>query len=633
MRSWRPKAKKHAGDPGVVLPRRLSNTEYDLSIRDLTGIDIQPTKTFPADPAAGEGFDNTGEALSMSPSLLKKYLSAAQEVSHHLVLKPGGITFAPFPVTSYNERKKLTEQAIIDFYEKHNVEILDYLTAAWRYRYRGDSERHLTIEAWAKRSGLSERYLALVWKTLGEAESGSGYLKTVGELWNAIPAPSENDQPPEPLRKLHRFLEFCRRTLCHREESLIRSNAGNWPISHLDFRAKTAAVRDQFDPGNLKNRFSLRFDRLRMPRPNDKTENVTLSLRFDPVKGSSENFVVMHRPIFSKSGDPPRNAEEAKRHEVVTLRSVLEQHAPEMAKRLAFGRHPEGHEIDADSFVVQAPALVEIPLDRKVLSQVDGMHLLMECELDPKHSPEGVVYLQYASNKRLEEPYAADVELLIHADSKQAKQMATSAETICFAFPNRFAYVNDKRGLAAGFHLVEGFFRDDQPLMEKVLDDQERQKLNQLWEELDFVTSHAETLLRGFVWFERSERHVLHDERFDFLRAEDPELVTKSMLDRFEKAYLEKMGVKLVGDSLKPEKPDAKSEMIQGFFEQIRRGLKRRTELMQTAEELAWRDMEQFAERAYRRPLRAEDKQSLKVALITNCAGRARMWKLRSAAC
>ncbi|MBP85380.1 MAG: hypothetical protein CMJ64_01475 [Planctomycetaceae bacterium] len=42
-------AQKHAGDPGVVLPRRLSNTEYDLSIRELTGVDIRPTKDFPAD--------------------------------------------------------------------------------------------------------------------------------------------------------------------------------------------------------------------------------------------------------------------------------------------------------------------------------------------------------------------------------------------------------------------------------------------------------------------------------------------------------------------------------------------------------------------------------------------------------
>ena len=85
-------AKKHAGDPGVVLPRRLSNTEYELSIRDLTGVTIRATAEFPAEirPAARRIFGNrsTGEALGMTPNLLNKYLGAAQLVSEHLVLMP-----------------------------------------------------------------------------------------------------------------------------------------------------------------------------------------------------------------------------------------------------------------------------------------------------------------------------------------------------------------------------------------------------------------------------------------------------------------------------------------------------------------------------------------------------------------
>ena len=64
-------ALQNAGDPGVVLPRRLSNAEYDYSIRDLTGVDIRPTKTCPVDPANEAVFDNTGESFTMSPALLK----------------------------------------------------------------------------------------------------------------------------------------------------------------------------------------------------------------------------------------------------------------------------------------------------------------------------------------------------------------------------------------------------------------------------------------------------------------------------------------------------------------------------------------------------------------------------------
>ena len=66
-------AQKNAGDPGPVPAHRLSNAEYDYTIRDLTGQDLRPTKEFPVDPANQEGFDNSGESLTLSPALMKKY--------------------------------------------------------------------------------------------------------------------------------------------------------------------------------------------------------------------------------------------------------------------------------------------------------------------------------------------------------------------------------------------------------------------------------------------------------------------------------------------------------------------------------------------------------------------------------
>jgi hypothetical protein len=83
-----------AGDPGRVVMRRLTNTEFDHTIRDLTGIDLRPTREFPADSAAGEGFTNTGESMVMSPALLDKYLDAAQEIASHIVLLPDGLRFS-----------------------------------------------------------------------------------------------------------------------------------------------------------------------------------------------------------------------------------------------------------------------------------------------------------------------------------------------------------------------------------------------------------------------------------------------------------------------------------------------------------------------------------------------------------
>ena len=73
-------ARKLAGDPGVVLPRRLSNAEYNYTIRDLTGVDIRPADAFPVDPASGEGFSNTGEALSMSLRYCKQLRTPFSEI-------------------------------------------------------------------------------------------------------------------------------------------------------------------------------------------------------------------------------------------------------------------------------------------------------------------------------------------------------------------------------------------------------------------------------------------------------------------------------------------------------------------------------------------------------------------------
>src|SRR3954471_23478660 len=70
--TWQNEARLHDGDPGVVLARRLSNSEYNYTIRDLTGVDIKPAKEFPVDPANQAGFDNSGESLAMSPALLNK---------------------------------------------------------------------------------------------------------------------------------------------------------------------------------------------------------------------------------------------------------------------------------------------------------------------------------------------------------------------------------------------------------------------------------------------------------------------------------------------------------------------------------------------------------------------------------
>lgn len=611
-------ARKNAGDPGVIHPRRLSNTEFDAAVQDLTGIDIRPTKDFPVDPAGGEGFDNTGEALRMSPSLLRKTLQATQHAASHLVLKPTGIAFAPFPVTSNNERRKLTELAIIDFYKRHDVNIDRYLEAAWRFKHRDAGQRDLSPVDWAMRRRLSPRYFGLVWQTLEHARKADGVLKPLGELWSGLAAPRDDHEVPAEVRGLFDLVASYRKMLGNRDPDLIKSNAGNWPIQHLDYRAKVAVARDRFDGSSLQSRTLVRFDRVRK-QDSGKSLTLRIDLGFD---GAADSYVILKRPVFSKNGEPPRNAEEEEKHAAVSLKSFLEKHAPEVATQLAFGVHPQGGQIDADSLVVKAPAKIEIPLPPAAIADLDDKHLLIACELDSQQSREGCALIrwmnQIANQERdLKESDWRGREFLMHGDSLLAKAMAESTESFCRCFPNRFFYVDNDRGLEAGFHLVEGFFRDDRPLVEKVLSEAEQAELDQLWSDLHFVTASSESLIRGFVWFERSERHVLQDQRFDFLRAEDPLLVEDELLARFERVYLDKMNIKLKADSLEPEDSQnaqtrERYQMIHGFFEQIRGGLKRQRETVAIAEKIGWRQIEQLAAKAYSRELRSDEIDSLR---------------------
>ena len=605
-------ARKHAGDPGVVLPRRLSTIEYDLSIRDITGVALRATADFPIDPAGGEGFNNTGESLGITPNLLNKYLDASQFVSEHLVLKPNGITFAPFPVSSYNERKKLTEQAIIDFYRRHEVRIDAYLEAAWRYQHRNEVDRGVSLDAWATKHKLSGRYLTLVAETLDEAKTGTGYLKQLGDKWHSLPAPKTAGDIPQELKELQRYVSFLQTQVCQREPRLIHADAGCWVIGHLDLRAKAAFSRDKFDPSNLKSRQIVRFGRLETKKGEKPSETV-LYLRIDPAfEGLSPGTIVVRQAVFTKSETIAQNKKEIEAQGLESLRAVLERDAPEVARRLGFGKHPGGRALDADAFAVQAPGMLEIPLSPAALAALQGKQLLLECELEGDLSTKSAFHLLPATGKRPESILGTGVALVVRPESQLAKDMAASGERFCRAFPNRFFFVDPNRNLTAGFHLVEGIFRDDQPLVRKVLTDSERIELDRLWKELDFVTQRTETLLRGFVWFERAERHVIQDKRFDYLSSDDPLLIEEALLSKFERMYLEKLGVKLVEGELKPEKANPQFDLIHGFFQEVRQGLAEYQQTLQRVEAIALSDLERLAQRAYGRPLRPDEIEALR---------------------
>jgi mono/diheme cytochrome c family protein len=185
-------ARSRSGDPGHVPLRRLSNAEYDYTVRDLTGVDLRPAREFPADGAAGEGFTNAAEALSdISPALFTKYLNAAKDIADHAVLLPDGFRFS-----KSKTRRDWTDEGtakLRTFYAAHappdgKVAVQPYLLALVRHRAALAAGETAAVAAKEK---LNPKYLAALWASLGVKPAG----EPLGRIHQRLTTATEKDVP------------------------------------------------------------------------------------------------------------------------------------------------------------------------------------------------------------------------------------------------------------------------------------------------------------------------------------------------------------------------------------------------------------------------------------------------------
>ena len=71
-------------DPGTKILHRLNRTEYANAVRDLLDLTIDPTRLLPPDDSS-RGFDNVAGSLTISPTLLEAYSSAATRIARMAV--------------------------------------------------------------------------------------------------------------------------------------------------------------------------------------------------------------------------------------------------------------------------------------------------------------------------------------------------------------------------------------------------------------------------------------------------------------------------------------------------------------------------------------------------------------------
>lgn len=496
-------ARKTAGDPGPVLTRRLSNSEYNNSIRDLTGVDIQPAREFPVDPANMEGFDNSGESLVMSPGLFNKYLQAARQVSEHMVLKPEGFDFAPYPMLVSTDRDRYSIQRILDFYARQPIDYAAYFEAAWRYRYRAAlGKPAATLADIAAEATISAKYLALVWKILREpTELGKpevGPVATLQAMWRTLPTPAE------------------KRPAVVRARSAEMRNFTMRIRSHTSMQFAAPVVRG-LPPGS-------------QPLLNWKLRQFNL-----------------HR----RESDPS---------------ALRNDNEPEAA----------------------TPNIPRYP----------GLHQ----EAGPRW------------NALMARARVGDEDLIV--PTPQRSRYEASFARFASVFPDAF-YVSERgryfpddsddkgRFLSAGYHNVMGFWRDDVPLMELILDAKGQKELNGLWDEFDFIADHTARTWDQF-FFNQSGAVDNGDPEAGRPRPLDKAVDDPAVIFEIRDAYLAKASV------ADPRNDPMARTAIEYHFQWINDTLRRVQRMRISAESSHVEALIRFAARAYRRPLTTAEQQGFR---------------------
>lgn len=120
-RVLRETAKEMGPYAGTVTARRLNRLEYDNTIRDLLGLKMKFSQTFPSDGGGGEGFDNNGETLFLPVILMERYLDAAEAIVDESILVPEtrrkftGADFEPSPLAPSDGVLRGDREASVSF--------------------------------------------------------------------------------------------------------------------------------------------------------------------------------------------------------------------------------------------------------------------------------------------------------------------------------------------------------------------------------------------------------------------------------------------------------------------------------------------------------------------------------------
>lgn len=587
---------KSAGDPGAIPPRRLNTAEYNYTIRDLTGVDIKPTKEFPVDPANQAGFDNTGESLTMSPTLWKKYYEAARQVADNLVLQPEGFTFAPHPMLVETDRDKYSVLRIVDFYQRQPTDFAEYFLAAWRFQHRAAlGVPQATLTEIATESKVSPRYLAMVWGTLADTIDPVGPIAKLQGMFRALPAPADAD--PAALR---RQTIAIRDWILNLRDQIIPDvpnlnagpfRGGSQPTVLWKDR-EMAANHRRFDPSRLK---------VGTPPAAEAANNVAAAV-------STSRSVVSAGQIAAGRPKTPVAVVNPTPKAGQKLANGLGSPVAPVATKAPDGRPLSALEIADLALAAQPARKAGGPLP-KTPDIVKFGGVFLEAQVVTTSSS---VTAKMARAKARGDKI--DPDLFIPEDPAERAKHIAAFERFADVFPDAF-FISERarvyldaeteatlegRLLSAGLHSQTGYFRDDTPLYDLVLDEAGRRELDRLWDIFNF---NAQVPARMHAAFLSNEGGSLRTPEFDQYRPENKEATSQAMIKSLRELTMKK----LEGTNLSPV-------AMKAITEHFDRTAADNLWLEQTHEKAIpthLKALQEFAERAFRRPLSAKERDDI----------------------
>ena len=501
----------NAGDPGPVVLRRLNNAEYTYTIRDLTGIDLDPARQFPTDSAAGEGFTNTGNALVMSPALLGKYLDAGKEIASHAVLLPDGFRFSP-----QTTRRDWTDEVLArirGLYGQY-AETADFGvgSAVGNLAVHGDTriglagllplEKYLSatlserdalrsgrkeIGTVARERGLSAKYLEALWNQLAAPESTL--------LLNDLRAEWLSAGPEDASSLADRIRAWQKGLWTFGPVGLIGRKGGpsRWmePVNPLVTEKKVCFSVPQFADGR-------------------EPEDLVFSLvAGDAGDGNDNDFVVWQEPRLVAHGRPDILLRDVRR-----LARSLEGEDPVAASDWGldpelFGRHPDGRAIDANSLCVQAPSVIQVRIPGRLAA---GYDFVTNAVLETQTGKEGSVQVDLLPGTA--SPPSGLLPSQVMVTFSRVTQVFSESRAVSFLRPILIAPETPMRArMEEAFDehrklfpatlcynqivpvdevlTINLFYREDDHLARLMLEPEEEARLNRLWDELHYVSQSA----------------------------------------------------------------------------------------------------------------------------------------------